>query len=94
MFLSIHPGPNFQPKLSGNYPQEPEALFVVDNFDLIAVSANDKFQIKSQVEMASCVKRIDVYLCDKYNLVKSDFTHTCLGSLYVRMEQGVYKHCI
>jgi hypothetical protein len=26
-----------------DYSQEPEALFVLDNFDLIAVSANHKF---------------------------------------------------
>jgi hypothetical protein len=28
-----------------DYPQEPEALFVSDNFGSIAVSANDKFHI-------------------------------------------------
>jgi hypothetical protein len=26
-------------------------------------------------------------------VVKSDFTDACLGSLYVRMEQGVRRHC-
>jgi protein-disulfide isomerase-like protein with CxxC motif len=36
-----------------DYPQEPEVLFVLDNSDLIAVSADDKFQILSQVEMAN-----------------------------------------
>ncbi len=46
-----------------------------------------------EMEMASCVKRNHVYLCDKNIVVKSDFTDTCLGSLYVRMEQGVRKHC-
>ena len=76
-----------------DYPQEPEALFVTDDNDLIAVSADDKFQILSQVEMASCVKRNHIYLCDKNNVVKSDFTDTCLGSLYIRMEQGVRRHC-
>jgi hypothetical protein len=35
---------------------EPEALFVSDNFDLIEVSTNNKFQILSQVEMAKCIK--------------------------------------
>jgi hypothetical protein len=72
-----------------DYPQEPEALFVLDNVDLIAVSANNKFQILSQVEMASCVKRNHVYLCDKQNVVKKVILQTCLGLLYVSIEQGL-----
>jgi hypothetical protein len=43
--------------------------------------------------MASCVKRNHFYLCGKHNVAKSNFTDTCLGSLYVRMEQGIHKHC-
>jgi hypothetical protein len=43
--------------------------------------------------MTICVKRNHAYLCDKKNGVKSNFTNTCLGSVYVRMEKGVQKHC-
>jgi hypothetical protein len=33
------------------------------------------------------------FLCDKHDAVKSDFSDTCLGSLYVRMEKGAWNHC-
>jgi hypothetical protein len=76
-----------------NHPEEPEAMFVSVNFNFIKVSANVKFQILSQVEMASYVKRNHVYLCEIHKMVKSDSTDTCLGALYLRMEKEVHKHC-
>jgi hypothetical protein len=76
-----------------NFPQHQEALFVTDSTDLIAIDHDKKFQVLTQMDLANCVQRNHVYLCDKQNLVKHEFTDTCLGSLYVRNEDGVRKHC-
>jgi hypothetical protein len=67
-----------------DYPHALEALFVVDNLDL----TNDNFQILLQEELANCVIRNHMYLCDKHNVVEIDFTDTSLRSLCIEMEQG------
>ena len=76
-----------------NFPQHQEALFVTDSTDLIAIDDDKNFQVLTQTDLANCVQRNHVYLCDKQNVVKHELTDTCLGSLYVRNEDGVRKHC-
>ena len=76
-----------------DFPQYPEALFIEDKADLIAIGADKSFQILSQVDLANCVQRNHVYLCDRNTVVKTDLTESCLGSLYLRQEEGVRKHC-
>ncbi len=39
------------------------------------------------------MQRNHVYFCDNQHLVQHDLTDTCLGSLYLRMENGVRLHC-
>ena len=76
-----------------DFPQYPEALFIEDKADLIAIGADKSFQILSQMDLANCVQRNHVYLCDRNTVVKTDLTESCLGSLYLRQEEGVRKHC-
>ena len=75
------------------FPQHQEALFVTDSTDLIAIDDDQNFQVLTQTDLANCVQRNHVYLCDKQNVVKHELTDTCLGSLYVRNEDGVRRHC-
>jgi hypothetical protein len=74
-----------------NFPQHQEALFVTDSTDLIAIDDDRNFQVLTQTDLANCVQRNHVYLCDKQNEVKHQLTDTCLGSLYVRNEEGVCR---
>ena len=76
-----------------DFPQYPEAIFIEDKTDLIAIGADKSFQILSQMDLANCVQRNHVYLCDRNTVVKTDLTESCLGSLYLRQEEGVRKHC-
>ena len=76
-----------------NFPQHQEALFVTDSTDLIAIDDDKNFQVLTQTDLAKCVQRNHVFLCDKQNVVKHELTDTCLGSLYVRNENGVRQHC-
>ena len=66
---------------------------MTDSTDLIAIDDDKNFQVLTQTDLANCVQRNHVYLCDKQNVVKHELTDTCLGSLYVRNEDGVRKHC-
>ena len=76
-----------------DHPQYPEALFITDKTDIIAIGADNSFQILSQMDLANCVQRNHVYLCDRNTVVQTDLTDSCLGSLYLRQEEGVRKHC-
>ena len=76
-----------------DHPQIPEALFITDTTDMIAIDDDRNFQVLTQTDLANCVQRNHVYLCDKQHVVKHDLTDTCLGSLYLRTEEGVRKHC-
>ena len=76
-----------------DYPKIQEALFITDTADLIAIDSERNFQVLTQNDLANCVQRNHIYLCDKQHVVKHDLTDNCLGSLYSRMESGVRKHC-
>ena len=76
-----------------DYVQTPEALFITDTTDLIAIGSDDSFQILTQTELAGCIQKNHVYQCDKHHIVKNDLSQSCLGSLYLREERGVRTHC-
>ena len=76
-----------------DHPRVQEALFITDTADLIAIDNERNFQVLTQTDLANCVQRNHVYLCDKQHVVQHDLTDTCLGSLYLRMEDGVRQHC-
>ena len=59
----------------------PEALFIVDKSDLIAIGTDKSFQVLSMSDLTNCVQRNHVYLCDKNNVVKNDLSSSCLGAL-------------
>jgi hypothetical protein len=76
-----------------DHEQIHEALFITGTADLIAIDNDSNFQVLTQTDLANCVQRNHAYLCDKQHVVKHDLTDTCLGSLYLRMENGVRQHC-
>lgn len=76
-----------------DYTPVPEALFISDTTDLIAIGADDDYHVLTQLDLAGCSKRNHVYLCDKLQVARTDLTQTCLGSLFLRQENGVRAHC-
>ena len=76
-----------------SFPAVEEALFITDKNDLIAIGKNDAFKVISQVELAACIQKGHIYLCDKHQVLGNDIEDSCLESLYIRSEIGVQKHC-
>ncbi len=76
-----------------DYEQPQEALFITDTADLIAIDNENNFQVLTQTDLANCVQRNHVYLCDKQHVVQHNLSNTCLGSLYLRMEHVVQQLC-
>jgi hypothetical protein len=69
-----------------DHEQIQEALFIKDTADLLPIYNEWSFQVQTQMDLANCVQRNHVYLCDKQHVVQHDITDTCLGSLYLRMK--------
>jgi hypothetical protein len=63
-------------------------MFITYEQELITISKDNAFK----VELASYVRRNQVYMCNKHQVSGNDLAHTCL-ELYRRSEQGVQQHC-
>ena len=70
-----------------------QALFVQDEHNLIAIGKDNAFKVISPIELASCIQKSHVYLCDKHHVLENDLRDSCLGSLYLRSEKGVQRNC-
>ena len=70
-----------------------QALFVQDEHNLIAIGKDNAFKVISPIELASCIQKSHVYLCDKHHVLENDLRDSCLGSLYLRSETGVQRNC-
>ena len=73
--------------------EEMDALMIVPEAELIAVSHDDKFQVLSQSDLASCIKRNKIYLCENHQVLHTDLSNSCLGSIYSNFEQGIKMNC-
>ena len=58
-----------------------EALFITEKNDLIAIGKNDEYKVISLVELAACIQKGHIYLCDKHQVLGNDIEDSCLGSL-------------
>ena len=76
-----------------NFPQVEQALFITDSADIISIGTDDDYHVLTQLDLASCTKRNHIYLCDKLQVMRTDLTETCLGSLFLRVESGVRAYC-
>ena len=76
-----------------NYIGDMDALTIVPEAEMIAVSSNDKFQILTQADLAACIKRNKIYLCENHQVLHTDLTNSCLGSIYSNYERGIKENC-
>ena len=76
-----------------DYKQAPEALFITSDSDLIAIGKDNNYQILSPTQLAGCVQKNHVYICDKHHVTRNDLSESCLGSLFLRIESGVRTYC-
>ena len=66
-----------------------EPLCITDEHELIAIGKDNTFKLISQVELASCVQRNHVYMCDRHQVLENDLADTCLGALCIRSKPEV-----
>ena len=76
-----------------SYDTNSEALFVSEESSLIAIGRDHRFRLTTQADLASCIQRNHVYLCDKHQVLRTDLERNCLGALYLRHASGVRTYC-
>jgi hypothetical protein len=85
----------------GQIPQVPidthanlsDALFFDLDSDLIAINREQQYRVLSGADLASCIKKNHIFLCEKNAVLNTDLGDTCLGALYFRSSIGVETQC-
>jgi hypothetical protein len=70
-----------------------DALIIIPEAEMIAVGRERKFKILSQGDLAACIKRNRVFLCEKHQVLHTNLASSCLGSIFDRNEIGVKENC-
>jgi hypothetical protein len=60
---------------------------------MIAVGKERKYKILTQGDLAACIKRNRVYLCEKHQVLHTELANSCLGSIFDRNVKGVTENC-
>jgi len=74
------------------------SLFLIPETEMIAIGRTSQqgqaqFKLISNSDLASCVKRNHIYLCEKHQVLQTNLAGTCLGTLYLQHEGGVIENC-
>jgi len=70
-----------------------EALFIEPEAQFIAVGREKQYKIVSDGELAMCSKRSSMFLCEEHQVLRHDLEQSCLGSLFIRNEEGAKRFC-
>ena len=74
-----------------------EALYLLPETDLIAIGRNDgfshRYKLLTHADLAGCVQRNHVFLCEGHQVLRTDLEGSCLGSLYLQSQVGVRENC-
>ena len=83
--------------LPSAFTQTLNAIYFVPDSDLIAIGRNDgvsdRYKLLSNADLAACIQRNHVYLCEHHQVLRTDLEGSCLGSLYLQSERGVRENC-
>ena len=78
-------------------PTSQEALYLLPETDLIAIGRNDgsshRYKLLTHADLAGCVQRNHVFLCEGHQVLRTDLEGSCLGSLYLQSQVGVRENC-
>ncbi len=74
-----------------------EALYLLPETDLIAIGQNDgnthRYKLLSFDDLAVCIQRNHVYLCEGHQVLRTDLEGSCLGAIYLQSQRGVRENC-
>ena len=74
-------------------PSDLDALYLVPDSDMIAISGDESFRLVSQADLAGCIQRNHIFLCESQHVLRTNLSETCLGSLYQKNTIGVRANC-
>jgi len=74
------------------------SLYFVPETEMIAIGRTSargtaQYKLISNSDLAGCVKRNHIYLCEKHQILQTNLAGTCLGALYLQHEGGVIENC-
>ncbi len=61
--------------------------------NMIAVGHSKSYQVISLTDLQSCIKMGETYVCNRRNVLLTDFTKTCLGALYLTNTRSIQCWC-
>jgi len=74
-----------------------DALYLLPKTDLIAIGRNDglshRYKLLTHADLAGCVQRNHIFLCEGHQVLRTDLEGSCLGSLYLQSQVGVRENC-
>lgn len=71
----------------------PEGLVIVPDGDFLAVGQDHSYQLLTAAELGLCDRRSRVTLCREHQVLKLNLEDSCLGSLFLRSEDGARIRC-
>jgi hypothetical protein len=74
------------------------SLFFIPETEMIAIGrasslGTSQFKLISNSDLASCVRRNHIFLCERHQVLQTNLPGTCLGALYLQHEGGVIENC-
>ena len=74
------------------------ALFFKSDYKMIAIGRNfnlntASYKLISQADLAACIQKNHLYLCEHHQTLRKDLPGSCLGALYLQHEIGVIENC-
>ena len=82
-----------QPGTSLRSRPKREALYIKPETSFIAVGRGHQYKLLSEAEFGLCNKRSNYYLCEEHQVVRTNLSDTCIGSMFVRSMTGLQDHC-
>jgi len=89
----LHPDDPLPDLTYQSAPTSAEALYLEADADMIAIDGDSNFRLLAQSDLAGCIQRNHVFLCEQQHVLRTNLTETCLGSLYHKNSRGVRENC-
>jgi len=84
---------NYNNTLAFTTPLAKEALFVKSEHNFIAIGTDNKYKVFTEDELTECDRHGRYFLCEGHQILRTKLAESCLGALYLRLDEGIHKHC-
>ena len=71
----------------------PEALFIKPEAEYLAIGSSSSYKLLSSQDLSSCIKKNNIFVCDKPNFLKTKLAHSCVGAMYEKNRKAAMIHC-